>query len=110
MYASKQLDDAIVHSECARGGLSVATDRLQRKNAELKTLQISVAQGLRVRDKRTQGRLRQVVEAAGNDLAALVDEAFEGETDGAALTSSGSARGAIRRLALLGERCFCHYT
>jgi hypothetical protein len=72
--SSKLLDDALVQSERARDALNVANERLQRKNAELRTLQIAVAQGFNLIDERTQGRLRELIEQAGDDLVALVDE------------------------------------
>ncbi len=73
-HSSKVLDDALVESERARDALNLANELLQRKNAELRTLQIAVAQGFNVIDERTQGRLRELIEQAGDDLAALVDE------------------------------------
>ena len=72
--SSKLLDDALVESERARDALNLANELLQRKNAELRTLQVAVAQGFNVIDERTQGRLRELIEQAGDDLAALVDE------------------------------------
>ena len=72
--SSELLDDALLQSERARDALNLANERLQRKNAELRTLQIAVAQGFNLIDERTQGRLRELIEQAGDDLVALVDE------------------------------------
>jgi hypothetical protein len=44
----------------------------------LQTLQLAVAQGFNLIDERTQGRLRELVQQAGDDLAALVEETFDG--------------------------------
>ena len=74
--ASVRLDDALADSEQARRQLDTANEQLQRKNAELRTLQITVAQGFNLIDERTQGRLRDLIEEAGDDLVALVDETF----------------------------------
>ena len=72
--SSELLDSVLVESERARDELHLANTRLQKTNAELRTLQLAVAQGFNLIDERTQGRLRELVEQAGDDLAALVDE------------------------------------
>jgi hypothetical protein len=72
--SSELLDDALVQSERARDALNLANERLQRKNAELRTLQVAVAHGFNLIDDRTQGQLRELIEEAGDDLVALVDE------------------------------------
>lgn len=76
-HSSDQLDIALAGSERARNDLDLANADLQRANADLRTLQIAVAQGFNLIDERTQGRLREVVEEAGDDLAALVDETLD---------------------------------
>jgi len=77
--SSELLDDALVESERARDALNLSNEVLQRKNAELRTLQIAVAQGFNVIDERTQGQLRELIEQAGDDLVALVDETLVDE-------------------------------
>jgi hypothetical protein len=77
--SSELLDDALVESERARDALNLSNELLQRKNAELRTLQIAVAQGFNVIDERTQGQLRELIEQAGDDLVALVDETLVDE-------------------------------
>ena len=72
--SSLLLDDALAESERARNELNFANERLQRKNAELQVLRLAVAQGFNFIDERTQGRLRELIEEAGDDLVALVDE------------------------------------
>jgi hypothetical protein len=57
-----------------RSELELANERLLRTNANLRMLQIAVGQGFNLIDERTQGRLRQIVEEAGDHLAALVSE------------------------------------
>jgi hypothetical protein len=72
-------DTALAESERNRRDLQSANERLQRKNAELLTLQITVAHGFKLIDERTEGRLWELVHEAGNDLAALVDETLNDE-------------------------------
>jgi hypothetical protein len=59
-------------SERARE-LAVADQTLRRSNAELEQLQRATADGLGALDQHTQGRLRDLVERAGDELAALID-------------------------------------
>jgi hypothetical protein len=79
--SSELLDGALAASERARDQLHLANATLQRANADLRTLQIVVAQGFSLIDERTRGRLREVVEEAGDDLAALVDETLDDAGD-----------------------------
>ena len=71
------LDRALVVAEQACRDLHAENGRLERQNLELRMVQIAVAQGFILVDERTQGRLRQIVTQAGDDLAALVDEALD---------------------------------
>ena len=71
------LNRALVEAEQARRDLHAANGKLERQNLELRMVQIAVAQGFILVDERTQGRLRQIVTQAGDDLAALVDEALD---------------------------------
>jgi hypothetical protein len=81
-HSAELLDSALAESEQARDELYSANEKLQRTNADLRTLQIAVAQGFSLIDERTRGRLREVVEQAGAELAALVDETLDEETGG----------------------------
>jgi hypothetical protein len=75
--SSEMLDEVLVESERTQDELHVANSRLRNANAELRTLQLAVAQGFNLIDERTQGRLRELVQEAGDDLAALVDETID---------------------------------
>jgi hypothetical protein len=66
-------DEALAESERARAELLAANERLRRSNADLRRVQRHVAEGFAVLDERTDGRLRELVEQAGDELAALVD-------------------------------------
>jgi hypothetical protein len=81
-HSAELLDSALAESERARDELYSANEKLQRTNADLRTLQIAVAQGFSLIDERTRGHLREVVEQAGAELAALVDETLDEETGG----------------------------
>ncbi len=71
------LDAALVKSRRAQEELSAANEGLQRTNIELQALHIAMTQGFSLIDERTEGRLRALVEEAGDDLVALVDEAVD---------------------------------
>ena len=73
----------MAESERARAELRLSNERLQRRNADLRAFQLAVVQGFDVIDARTQGRLKELVEEAGDELAALVDDALADPTEGA---------------------------
>src|SRR5262249_28095528 len=79
--ASAYLDQALAESERVRDELRGANAALQSANVELRTLQIMVAQGFKLLDERSEGRLRQACDEAGDDLIQLVDQALESRRD-----------------------------
>jgi hypothetical protein len=62
-----RLDRALVETENAR-------DELARANAEIQTIQIAFADLLNLADERTEGRIRELIETTGQDLADLLEE------------------------------------
>jgi hypothetical protein len=76
-------DRALAKSERAREELRLTNERLQRRNADLQAFQLAVVQGFDVINERTQGRLKELVEETGDELAALVDDALGDPTEGA---------------------------
>ena len=70
------LNQVLAESKQERRNLHAANAKLERRNLELRMVQIAVAQGFTLVDERTQGRLREIVIQAGDDLAALVDESL----------------------------------
>ncbi len=67
-----------------RAGTAIrANERLQRRNADLQTFQLAVVQGFDWIDERTKGRLKELVEEAGDELAALVEDALDDPTEAA---------------------------
>jgi hypothetical protein len=65
--AYQRLDCALAESERAK-------DDLTRANAEIRTIQIAFADLLNLADERTEGRVRELIEDAGHDLAQLLEE------------------------------------
>jgi hypothetical protein len=53
--------------------LTVANEKLRHGNSELERLQRATADGLGVLDQHTQGRVRELIERAGDELAALIE-------------------------------------
>lgn len=76
-------DGALAESERARAELLAANERLRRSNADLRRVQRHIARGFDVLDERTEGRLRELVEQAGDELAALVDRIVDRRDGGA---------------------------
>ena len=76
-HAAELLDGAVLESERARDELHSVNAQLRKANADQLVAQLAVAQAFNLIDERTQGRLRAVVEEAGGDLAALVEEALD---------------------------------
>jgi hypothetical protein len=55
------------------GESAVASEILRRPNAELEQLQRATADSIRALDEHTQGRLRELIEHAGDEFAALIE-------------------------------------
>lgn len=60
-----------------REALLAANEELQQRNADLEALHLAVLKGLDVIDQETQGRLLELIEEAGDELAVLVDETLD---------------------------------
>ena len=60
-----------------RDELLEANENLRRRNTDLEAMHRAVLQGLDVIDERTQGRLWELFEETGDELAELVDEALD---------------------------------
>lgn len=57
--------------------LRIANVQLQQRNVELETHESAMEEALEWVDEQTQGRLRELVEAAGDELAALVNAVLD---------------------------------
>jgi hypothetical protein len=62
--------------------LREANKELLRRNAKLEAQQLAIDTALASIDERTHGRLRDLVEESGDELAELVDEALDESTEG----------------------------
>jgi hypothetical protein len=76
-HAAELLDGAVLESERARDQLHAANAQLRKTNADQRVTHLAVAQAFDLIDERTEGRLREIVEQAGGDLAALVEESLD---------------------------------
>jgi len=65
----------------ARNAMHLANKELQKKNDDLRTSQLAVVRGFDLIDERTQGRLTELVEEVGDELAALADDVFDEPTE-----------------------------
>jgi hypothetical protein len=63
-----------------RDELRAANTELRRKTAQLETRQLSIESALMLIDDRTQGALGELVEAAGEGLAEIVDDVLDEST------------------------------
>jgi hypothetical protein len=61
------LDRALVDTERAR-------DELARANVEIQAMQIAFADLLNLTDERTEGRIRELIEDTGQELADLLED------------------------------------
>jgi hypothetical protein len=66
-----------------RDGLRAANTELQRRNAELETRRLAIESALDAIDGRMQGRLRELIEQSGDELAGLVDDTLDESSEGA---------------------------
>lgn len=60
-----------------RDALLEANGNLRRRNTDLEAMHQAVLQGLDVIDERTHGRLWELFEETGDELAELIDEALD---------------------------------
>lgn len=72
--AYTRLDQALVESERTRDQLATANQDLARANLELRTMHVAIADLLNLADERTEGRMRELIEDTGSDLAELLEE------------------------------------
>jgi hypothetical protein len=72
--AYTRLDQALAESERTRDQLTTANEDLARANLELRTMHIAMADLLNLADERTEGRMRELIEDTGSELAELLDE------------------------------------
>ena len=72
--AYSRLDNSLADVERARDDLALANEELARVNARVQAMQIAHAELLNLADERTHGRMRELIEETGSDLADLLEE------------------------------------
>ena len=72
--AYTRLDQALADSERTRDQLVTANEDLGRANLELRTLHVAMTDLLNLADERTEGRMRELIEDTGSELAELLEE------------------------------------
>jgi hypothetical protein len=72
--AYARLDRALAEAERSGDELTFANEELRQANVQLRAMQIALAEALNLADARTQGRLRELIESTGEELAELLAE------------------------------------
>ncbi len=80
--AYERLDQELAGSERLRDELAAANRGLARANLELQTLQVAMADLLNLADERAGGRIRELVEDTGGELAELLEQELDRTRDG----------------------------
>jgi hypothetical protein len=75
--AYARLDRSLADVERARDELALTNEELARANARVRAMQITHAELLNLADERTHGRMRELIEETGSDLADLLEEELE---------------------------------
>jgi hypothetical protein len=79
--AYSRLDHSLADIERARDDLALANEELARANARVQAMQIAHAELLNLADERTHGRMRELIEETGSDLADLLEEELDRARD-----------------------------
>lgn len=72
-----RLDRSLADVERARDELALANEELGRANAHIRAMQIVHAELLNLADERTHGRMRELIEETGSELADFLEEELE---------------------------------
>ena len=72
--AYRRLDEALADSERSRDDLATGNEELARANLELRTMHVAIADLLNLADERTHGRMRELIQDTGDELADLLEE------------------------------------
>ena len=72
--AYTRLDQALADSGADAGPARDANEDLARANLELRTMHVAMADLLNLADERTDGRMRELIEDTGSELAELLEE------------------------------------
>jgi hypothetical protein len=77
--AYERLDESLAETERARDGLDIANEELRRANVQIRAMHVANAHLLNLADEKANGRMRELIEETGDDLAALLEEQLEPE-------------------------------
>jgi hypothetical protein len=80
--AYARLDRALSDSERARDELARANEDLARVNMELRVMHGAFADLLNLADERSSGRMRQLIQETGDELAELLEEKMQQQPPG----------------------------
>jgi hypothetical protein len=75
--AYRRCDRALAESEDIRDALVLANEELAEANIRLRTAQVGFGALLTLTDERTDGRLRELLERTGEDLAEMFEQQLE---------------------------------
>ena len=79
--AYERLDRELAGSERLRDELAASNHGLARANLEMQTLQVAMADLLNLADERAGGRIRELVEDTGGELAELLEQELDRTRD-----------------------------
>jgi hypothetical protein len=79
--AYDRLDQELAGSERLRDELATANQGLARANLEMQTMQLAMADLLNLADERADGRIRELVEETGDELAELLEQELDRNRD-----------------------------
>ena len=74
-----RVDRALADAERARDELADANDDLARANAQIQAVHIAYADLLNLTDERTLGRVRELIEETGGELAEFLEAEMQRE-------------------------------
>jgi hypothetical protein len=75
--AYRRLDQTLAESERAHDALVLANEELADANVQSRAVQVAFASLLNMADERSQGRIRELIEETGGELAELLEEQLE---------------------------------
>jgi hypothetical protein len=74
-----RLDRALAEAERSGDNLAIVNEELRQANVQLRAMQIALADALNLADERSEGRLRELIEGTGEELAELLEEQLRAE-------------------------------
>jgi hypothetical protein len=72
--AYARLDRALAEAERSADELTTANEELRQANIQMRAMQIAAADALNLADERSDGRLRELIQGTGEELAELLEQ------------------------------------